>query len=165
MMYQDTSWTNEERRALDALMDTLLPGGSGFPPATATGMSELLLARLAASDPAMPALLLAMADTGHGQPADAAGWHEVAYRIEVINPQLFDSFRKQVYLAYYEQPVVIAAIRSLGIAYNDKPLPEGYPDARFMPEVDTPSHRRGKWIPTNEVQRVDLSGLDLGDMT
>ncbi len=165
MMSQEVSLTCEERHALDALMDTLLPGGGVFPPATATGMSALLLARLAASDPAMPAQLLAMADTGHGQPVDEAGWREVAYRIEVISPQLFDAFRKQVYLAYYEQPTVIAAIRALGIDYNDKPLPEGYPDARLVPELDTPSHRRGRWIPTNEVRRVDLSGLDLGDMT
>ncbi len=165
MMSEEVSLTREERRALDALTDTLLPGGSGFPPATATGMGELLLARLAASDPAMPVQLLAMVNTGHGQPGDAAGWRQVAYRIEVISPQLFDAFRKQVYLAYYEQPAVIAAIRALGVAYNDKPLPEGYPDARFVPELDTPSHRRGKWIPTHEVQRVDLSGLELGDMT
>jgi hypothetical protein len=165
MMSQNVSLTRDERRALEALMDTLLPGGNGFPAATATGMSELLLVRLAALDPAMPAQLLAMADTGHGQPADEAGWREVAYRIEVISPRLFDAFRKEVFLAYYQQPAVIAAIRTLGIDYNDKPLPEGYPDAHFVPELDTPSHRRGKWIPTNEVQRVDLNGLDLGDMT
>ncbi len=163
-MQPKTILSPEEGCALDALMDTLLPGGNGFPAATATGMGALLAARLAAEDPGAVAQLVALTNTGAGLPVDAAGWREVTHRIEVLSPKRFDAFRKQVYLAYYEQALVIEAIRALGVQYNGTPLPEGYPDARFEPDRDMPSHRRGKWIPTNEVKRVDLSGLDLGDM-
>jgi hypothetical protein len=56
---------------------------------------------------------------------------------------------------------VIAAIRALGFHYNDTPLPAGYPDEPFESVRDAPSHMRGRWVPTDEVQRIDLSRLGL----
>jgi hypothetical protein len=156
--------TLEERRALTALLDTLLPGGAGFPAASASGMVELFTSRLLAAAPEAMTQIIGLVDTGNGLPGGAAGWREAAYRIEMILPRLFSEFRKQAYLAYYEQPAVIAAIRALGITYNDAPLPEGYPQQRFEPARDTPTHGRGNWLRTDEITRVDLSNLNLGDL-
>ena len=64
------------------------------------------------------------------------------------------------YLTYYEQPAVRAAIRALGLPYNETPQPAGYAVGRFDPERDRPRHGRGSFVATGEVRRVDLGGLD-----
>ena len=141
-----------------ALADTLLPGGAGFPAFAVTGSGLLLLARLAAED--RTRLLAAL--SGRISPLDQkADWTEAASRLEAVEPELFAAFRRQAYLAYYEQPPVIAAIRALGHPYNDTPLPDGYPTEAFDPARDAPGHRRGRWIDTEEVRPVSLAGLDL----
>ena len=107
------------------LAAALLPGGAGFPGGCATGMVAVLQGRLDA------AVLDRVAAT-----ADAAG-------LEAGEPRVFAEARKQAYLAYYEEPLVIAAIRALGHPYNDAPLPDGYPDD----SVDqAPAHGRGRWV-------------------
>ena len=40
------------------------------------------------------------------------------------------------------------------------PLPKGYDTGRFDPARDTPTHGRGHYVKTEDVKRVDLSGLD-----
>ena len=86
---------------------------------------------------------------------------QAASRLEAVEPALFAVLRREIYLAYYEQPEVIAAIRGLGHPYNDAPLPDGYPAAPFDPAQDAPRHGRGRWVDTDEVRPADLSGLDL----
>lgn len=107
------------------LVGALLPGGAGFPGGCATGMGAVLEGRL---DAAVLDRVLAA--------GDAAG-------LEAGEPRVFAEVRKQAYLAYYEEPLVIAAIRALGHPYNDAPLPEGYPDDSVDP---APAHGRGRWI-------------------
>ncbi len=133
--------------ALCLVIDALLPGGDGFPAASTLGCEAILLDRLRRADPALSARLPAIA-------ADPA-------RLEVDDPAAFGTLRKQVYLTYYEQPAVTAAIRALGHPYNDSPLPGGYPAERFDPARDAPSHGRGRWVATDAVQPVDLAGLGL----
>ncbi len=148
----------DEDAAVGGLLTTLLPGGAGFPPAAETGMAALLAARLRQADATLPTRL---AGSLRAPPADAASWREAAARLEAVEPKLFSEFRKYAYLTYYEQPSVIAAIRALGFRYNDQPLPDGYPDEPFDPVRDAPAHRRGRWIPTDAVTRVDLSTLGM----
>ena len=154
-----------EDEAVHRMMDTLLPGGAGFPAAGATGMAPLLLARLRQADTALPAGLLAAVSARGAPPGSPAAWTEAASRLEAVEPRLFDTFRKQAYLAYYEQPAVIAAIRALGHPYNDHPLPDGYPGEVFDPARDAPAHAqthgRGRWTATADVRPADLSALDL----
>jgi len=152
-----------EGEALAGLMDALLPGGAGFPRASATGMAGLLAARLRQADAGVPARLAA-AVAAEGVPADGAAWHKAAARLEASEPALFDELRKYAYLTYYEQPDVIAAIRALGFIYNDSPLPAGYPDEPFDPARDGPCRARGRWIATDEVRRVDLGSTGLEKM-
>lgn len=151
----------EEDRAVLGLMDALLPGGAGFPSAGATGMGGVLLARLRTADAALPARVAGALRARGDLPGDAAQWCEAARQLEAVEPKLFGEVRKYAYLTYYEQPAVIAAIRSLGFRYNDSPLPDGYPGEPFVPEHDAPRHGRGRWIATGDVKRLDLSRIGL----
>jgi len=151
----------DEDEAVAGLMATLLPGGAGFPSARDTGMAGLLAERLRRAEPALPAQILAALTRGRPAPSTEEAWTEAAARLEAVDPKLFAEFRKYSYLTYYEQPAVIAAIRAMGFRYNDRPLPEGYPDEPFEPGRDQPRRPHGRWRRTEEVSRVNLSGLDL----
>jgi len=136
--------------ALMRLADVLLPGDGAFPAASATGMQPLLLARLRAADPGLVPRLLATT----GEPTE-----ESVARLEATAPDLFDTLRRIAFVTYYEQPAVIAAIRALGMPYNDTPLPAGYAPEPFDPATDAPRHQRGHWLPTDQVRPLDLSPL------
>lgn len=144
-----------------AFADILLPGDDSFPSASASGSAPLLVARLAAAEDGtlLPRLNAALG-LGSLASLSAEARRTVVAGIEANEPKLFDAVRKIVFLTYYEQPAVIAAIRGLGIPYNTAPLPDGYPPESFDSAIDAPSHGRGRWTPTHEVARVDLSGLD-----
>ncbi len=130
-----------DEATLSLFLDTLLPGDDLFPSATDSGMLALTQTRLA------------------GLIESVAAHDGSVAALEAAEPALFDAVRKIAYLTYYEQPAVIAAIRSLGFTYNDSPLPDGYPAERFEPETDLPRHGRGHWIATDQVTRVDLSAI------
>lgn len=151
----------EVNDAVTSLMQTLLPGGAGFPSAQEAGVAPLLVERLCRADRDFPAKLRNALASQVVTPDSSVSWIEAACRLEVLEPKLFAEFRQYAYLTYYEQPLVIAAIRALGFRYNAQPLPEGYPDERFDPAGDAPGHNRGRWLKTGDVRRVDLSGLDL----
>jgi hypothetical protein len=74
---------------------------------------------------------------------------------------LFEMALTILYYAYYETPAVIAAIRSLGHVYNQAPQPEGYAMRPFDPEIDLPRARRGAFVATDAVTRVDLAAAGL----
>jgi hypothetical protein len=154
----------DETRILNALMDTLLPGGEGFPPASATGTAHMLLPRLRMADAALPGELTAAIAAQGSLPTDKEGWRAAVARLEAVEPKLFVELRKYAYLTYYEQPETIAAIRALGLRYNSSPLPEGYPTEPFSAERDGPRHRRGRWIATADVRPIDVSVLDLEEV-
>lgn len=153
--------TIDEEKVLLGLMDTLLPGGAGFPVASATGMIQQVVTRLCLVDVNLLKRLAAMFAAGGRVPLDESGWRDAASRLEVLEPKMFDEVRKYTYLTYYEQPLVIEAIRALGFHYNDAPLPAGYPNEPFEHARDVPRYARGRWIPTDAVQRVDLNRLGL----
>lgn len=140
------------------LAETLLPGGAGFPSFAATNSGEVMLRRLRTE---LPEQLVATLRARGAPPATVSEWTETASHLEAIEPALFTEFRKQAYLAYYEQPPVIAAIRTLGHPYNDAPLPDGYPTEPFDAARDAPRHGRGRWIDTDDVRQADLTALDL----
>ena len=146
---------------LQGLIDALLPGGNGFPAASATGMTGLLAARLLAADPTSLSRLADSLRTQDEMPDSPERWHAATTRLETSEPKLFDEIRKYAYLTYYEQPGAIAAIRALGFRYNDAPLPDGYPAEPFDASTDGPRHTRGYWVATEQVRRVDLSLLGL----
>jgi hypothetical protein len=125
--------------------DVLLPGDDLFPAASATGIAAALQRITPAT-----AERIAAIEPNAGSVARFAAEH----------PAAFAEAQKHIYLAYYEQPAVIAAIRAMGITYNPAPLPEGYPLAPFDAAIDTPRHGRGRWIATADVVPADISHLD-----
>jgi len=152
---------------LEALTDTLLPGDALFPRGSAVGVEGKLAERLIEVDGerALDELDRALEAAGGLDPAaEATARTRVVARLEETAPELFAKLRTIAYLAYYESPLVQDAIRALGFAYNPAPLPKGYDVGRFDRERDRPNHRRGRYIPTEEVSRVDLSGLDIEEL-
>lgn len=151
---------------LAALADVMIPGDEPFPRASAVGAHALLAGRLrelggtALIERVVAALATAGGPLG---PLDAAARHAAVERFERAEPELFGQVRMALYLGYYEQPDVIAAVRALGFDYNDAPLPRGYPLDPFDPAIDAPKHGRGSYVATGAVRRVDLSGLDFLD--
>lgn len=125
--------------ALATLLDALLPGGEGFPAASAAGIAATVRARLGRDAETRLAAALLVTDTAAG--------------LERERPALFDLFRRVAYLAYYEAPDVIAAIRATGIDYRGAPQPRGYDLAPFDPATDAPTHQHGRWKTTAETER------------
>jgi hypothetical protein len=156
--------TIDEEKVLLGIVDTLLPGGAGFPIASATGMIQQVASRLCLVDVNLLKRLASVFAAGGGLPLDEPAWRDAVSRLEVLEPKMFNEVRKYTYLTYYEQPPVIGAIRALGFHYNDAPLPEGYTNEPFEHARDAPRHARGRWIPTDAVQRVDLNRLGLEEV-
>jgi hypothetical protein len=137
---------------LGELVDLMLPGDGVFPSASAVGVHGLLRARLREIDGESALSALEQVDSKSGADALKA--------LEQQEPALFAKLRSVVFLTYYEMPEVQDAIRSLGHPCNASPLPNGYATERFDPASDTPTHGRGHYVRTEDVKRVDLSGLD-----
>ena len=94
-------------------------------------------------------------------PLSGAERQDVVRRFEADYPEQFETLRMIAYLAYYESPAVVRAVRSLGHVYNDAPQPAGYVMAPFD-ESDprqVPQHRRGSYVRTEDVTRLDLTPL------
>ena len=80
--------------------------------------------------------------------------------LERRHAQLFKLVREAVALAYYESPAAARRIRSLGFAYKLRPHIGGYSMPPVDPDRDRPHHKRGGHVGTEDVRRLDLSGLD-----
>jgi hypothetical protein len=148
---------------LAALVDVLVSGDDAFPPASQVGVQAKLADRLTLmrGEGAVHALVEALIAAG-GPLHRLDGERRVAVltRIERERPEDFLLVRNIVYLSYYESPAVHEAIRAIGFTYHAIPLPIGYDVGRFDPETETPRHGRGRFVRTEEVQRVDLSQVD-----
>ena len=149
---------------LKALVDVLLPGDGRFPPASDAGTHGLVADRLVAQtgESALDDLARTLAACGGPLgPLSAAERLEVVRRFEADHPEQFETLRMIAYLAYYESPAVVRAVRALGHVYNDAPQPAGYVMAPFDEgdPLQAPSHRRGHYVATEDVARLDLAAL------
>jgi hypothetical protein len=149
-----------------ALVDLLVPGDGEFPAASEVGVQAKLAARLIVlrGDGAVTELIQALdARGGPLAKLDEDAGRAVLARLERELPDYFLQVRNTVYLSYYESPAVHEAIRAMGFIYNAIPLPRGYDVGKFDPATDLPRHRRGHFVATGDVKRVDLSKLDFLD--
>ncbi|HLT20178.1 MAG TPA: hypothetical protein VKZ96_12025 [Thermomicrobiales bacterium] len=154
-----------ERAALGAALDALLPPTGSFPLPSETDMIDaFILAQLPPEDPAPPypgidraglRQILAHLD---GRPDMTAALRE----LEADEPEQFQALWALAVFGYYSRPEVTAAIqRDLAPGYNGAPLPKGY--AHVIAPWDAgdplqmPRRPVGRYIPTDEVRRVDLS--------
>lgn len=146
------------------LVDVLIPGNESWPSGSAVGVHGLLLARLVDEWGEEEPRLVAEALLAEGGPLaghDPAKRREIVERFEAARPNLFAQLNSAVVLAYYESPLIAEAIRKLGRPYQLHSHLTGYPSRPFDPARDTPTHKRGAFVATDAVTRVDLSGLDL----
>ncbi|MCY4406873.1 MAG: hypothetical protein OXC15_10930 [Rhodospirillaceae bacterium] len=149
---------------LKALVDVLLPGDERFPAASDAGTHGVVADRLVAQIGEAALDDLAQTIEACGGPLGPLGVTErqdVVRRFEAAHPEQFETLRMIAYLAYYESPAVVRAVRSLGHVYNDAPQPAGYVMAPFD-ESDprqVPQHRRGGYVRTEDVTRLDLTPL------
>jgi hypothetical protein len=146
------------------LVDVLLPGDGEWPSGRTVGVQAPLAARLieARGRGALPALVKAIQTAGGPLAGlDDAARIIVVKRFEAAEPELFGWVRDAAYIAYYESPFIAGVIRRKGHIYELRPHIKGYPLRRFDPATDTPRHGRGRYVPTGEVRRIDISGLDL----
>ena len=149
---------------LRELVDVLLPGDERFPAARDAGTHGVVADRLMAQlgEAALDDLAQTIrACGGPLGPLGAAERQGVVRRFEADHPEQFETLRMIAYLSYYESPAVVRAVRSLGHVYNDAPQPAGYAMAPFD-ETDprqAPAHRRGHYVKTEDVTRLDLTPL------
>lgn len=158
-----TDTTVDQAREVQSLVDVLLPGDELFPSGATTGVHGVLAERLrlrlgvSAVDEVIAALATAAGDRQLG---DLNETERVAtvQAFERNDPALFATLLNTLYYSYYEHPLVIAAIRSLGIVYNDAPQPLGYDLEPFspIPGVTVPTTTRGFYLSTDQVRRIEL---------
>ena len=149
---------------LRELVDVLLPGDGRFPAASDAGTHGVVADRLVAQlgEAALDDLAQAVETCGGPLgPLSATERQAVVRRFEAAHPEQFETLRTIAYLAYYESPAVVRAIRALGHVYNDAPQPTGYAMAPFDEgdPLQAPAHRRGHYVRTEDVTRLDLAPL------
>ena len=149
---------------LGALVDVMLPGDGRFPAASDAGVHGVVANRLVAQagEAALDDLAQAIADCGGPlAPLGTAERQAVVRRFAATHGERFETLRMIGYLAYYESPAVVRAVRALGHAYNDAPQPAGYEMAPFdeRDPRQAPAHRRGAYVRTEDVSRLDLAPL------
>lgn len=156
--------TREIAAALAAFVDVLIPGDDLFPAASAVGAHGLLWERLRDFYGAEMFDKLIEALSSEGGFLDTlppAAQLEAVRRLEHEKPDLFNFLRMVTYYAYYQSPPVVQAICALGHDYHDAPQPLGYAMVPFDPSVNVPAAPRGRYRPTDQIVRLDLSGIDL----
>jgi hypothetical protein len=160
-MVDDTAaLTGRQGHALAAVLDTLLPGGEGFPSASATDTAAFLLDQVggAALEEWLLPLLSGLDDAAGGEFAAGTAEQRTALlqQLEATQPLPFAKLLALAYYSYYAQPAVIAAIQALGHDYNQTPQPLGYEMAPFDPANPThlPAVPRGAYMRTLDIVRV-----------
>ena len=163
-MTSEAPTPNDVASMLMAFVDVLIPGDDLFPSASVAGTHGLVADKVRAlkGGEALAALTEALTRDGVRLSAQLPNQRiESVRRFEETRPTEFAFVRNVTYYMYYQSPMVTAAIRALGHDYNDAPQPFGYPMGPFDPTlgVDLPSTPKGAYKRTDEVTRIDVSGL------
>ena len=158
--------TREQTATLAAFADTLIPGDSEFPRASATDVVALMAERLEETrGPGTSDALCRLLDILAGGSLEALNHADRANAVAALessDPIRFIWARTALYYSYYQQPKVVAAIRSMGFVYNDAPLPEGYAMLPFDPAPGGTApltNVGGSYKRTAEIARVELGPL------
>ena len=167
MSQPDWTFTDAERATLGAALDALLPPDGSFPYPSQTRMiDDFILRRVPApgtgrvpypglDGDGLKAIIARLAEASDMTAALAAMEQEV--------PVDFRALWQLAVYGYYSRPETIAAIgRDHTPAYHGAPLPLGYAHAiePWDPAdpLQNPQHRRGSYLPTEAVRRVEFVG-------
>jgi hypothetical protein len=117
----------DDALAIDALTDTLLPGGDGFPAASAVGIGAWIAARGEYADAMreIVALLPRGFHTLAPEPREAE-----ARNLEARQPIAFERFVQAAYAGYYTSLPVLSVIEE-ATGYHARPQPFGYAPPAF----------------------------------
>lgn len=152
----------QDLRMVAEVVDTLLPGGEGFPPASEVGTAGYMMSQLRSGelDGWLRPGLRTIDDLAGGDflACDAAGRTDALRRTEAEHRDMFERLLALAYYSYYAQPAVVAVVRSMGFEYNDAPQPLGYVMEPFDPTNPEmlPQHPRGYYKRTEDVVRESL---------
>lgn len=156
--------TNLLAEALADLVGELLPGNGEWPSGRDVGVQHSLQIRFIEEkgEDSIPVLAAALAAIGapFGN-LDRAARVKAVKDFEASEPKLFGWLRDTAYFGYYAAPAVIAVINARGTPLHARPHLKGYNLPRFDRATQTPTHGRGSWIPTEMVERIDISSLEL----
>jgi hypothetical protein len=167
-------FTDAQAAVINAVADTLIPPGRGFPAPSEVDVVDFFGRYLAPSGTRavhypfaaedefkakLDGLGEAFANAGEAGRADALG------RLERDDEEFFGQLRSLAYYGYYSMTEVTLAIRKnipAGKDYHGPPQPYGYLDTTEPWDDATLSTRGGTadHIATEDVRRVDLSGID-----
>ncbi len=117
----------DEALAIDALTDTLLPGGDGFPAASKVSIGAWIAARGEYADTIREIL-----------PLVPPGFHTLALElreaqardVEARHPIPFERFVQAAYAGYYSSLPVLSVIEE-ATGYHARPQPFGYAPPAF----------------------------------
>jgi hypothetical protein len=160
--------TDAERGILAAALDALLPPEGSFPAPSQTEMIDDFILRRVPAPGATAVPYPGLDGDGLGaiiaRLAEGGDATEALAELERERPEEFLALWRLAVYGYYSRPETIAAIgRDHYAPYHGAPLPLGYAHAiepwdRDDP-LQNPQHRRGAYIPTEAVRRVDLGDL------
>jgi hypothetical protein len=129
---------------LDAILDTLLPGGNGFPAASQVGAGDWLSSQDRFSH-AVSELVTRLPEQFVAQPPNKRT--EVLAKIESQFTDVFGAFVVAAYSAYYTRSEVLSVVESQCGYKARAPQPDGYvldpfdPDVLMVPAAREPSWR------------------------
>lgn len=166
-------FTTAEAAVIDAIADTLIPPGDGFPAPSAVGIIDFFgryttpTGYRAKHFPYLEEddLKRALAQLGDGfTSSDVDDRVQEIRRLEKEHEELFGQLRSLVYYGYYAAGEVTAAIAReipAGRDYHGPPLPYGYVHCMedWDDEALATAGQGAGYVPTDSVVRVDLSKL------
>lgn len=159
-MYEQSAeiLNNREFAVLIGIVDTLLPGGAGFPPASEVATVGYMMGKLLPGE--MGTWLrpgLAAVDSLAGNDFLSMSEVERVATLQAVEREyqaFFERLLALVYYSYYAQPSVVAVIQHMGFDYNHAPQPLGYvmaPFDRDNPEM-LPAQPRGYYKTTEDIE-------------
>ncbi len=129
---------------LDALLDTMLPGGDGFPSASAAGVREWLLGESRFAH-ALAEVLELLPERFEDQEFDVRA--ELLAKIEKTAPGRFNDAVLAAYSGYYTRPSVLAVIETACGYKAGPPQPGGYELPPFDESIlNVPGSREPSWL-------------------
>lgn len=170
---QPVEFSSAETGIIEAIADTLIPPGDGFPAPSDVGIAEFFgryttpTGFRAKHFPYLEEDDLKAALAQLGEAFVSAGNDERVQeirRLEKEEEELFGQLRSLVYYGYYAAGEVTAAIQReipAGRDYHGPPLPYGYLHCTedWDEEALSTAGQGAGYIPTDQVVRVDLSKL------
>lgn len=129
------------KQVLEAVADTMLPGGLGFPLATKTEAVDWLLEQprfLPSLEALAGELPAGFKDAGSPERVD------MLKTVEARAPDIFDAATVAIYSAYYTRPEVLAAIETARGYKAGPPQPGGYALPAFDPSILAVPGSRGR---------------------